>query len=329
MSTDLHLVSPEPSAYCGWHKPLGPYQLESTSNAALRNTSAEHRISTHKNISAAYVFGLFGETMLSLKASLLAAIGALHATHPRFPTVVMLDEAAYLREFAMVEYLRSLAVTIHPVALVPNVSCTGSHAQGGRLAASFSIARVWSLPYRAVLWLDADAVVLRNLDHLLEVMMATPDIVELRTPQKCRTKLSAASTRDARARTFGGAFNAGVWGLKPDTATAESLVRWLRAPTSPFACSIGFQLAATKSCLPRASNRPIFNPLPPLAAHHASPAGALGICVTACVYVRDFTGSLSRHGAHATRSWCSMSAITCVTPSTHAALTPDLALGST
>jgi hypothetical protein len=89
--------------------------------------------------------------------------------------------------------------------------------------------------YRAVLLLDSDLIVRRSLDHVLQTMLARPEIAEARTPEGCLNPISVEPAR-------GNYFNTGVWGVRPDASVFGSLVRFLRSGVSQ--CGIGIQTAA-------------------------------------------------------------------------------------
>ena len=98
--------------------------------------------------------------------------------------------------------------------------------------------------YRAILYLDTDLAVLRNLDHILEDMLESwPLLAQARTPQACRT-LDHPEGDDRLREEALDRWNTGVWAVQPSNAVFRSLVNFLQNGSN-FRCNIGFQGAAT------------------------------------------------------------------------------------
>lgn len=79
-----------------------------------------------------------------------------------------------------------------------------------------------------MLFLDSDTAILRNLDHLLETMLARPSIGELKTPQGCLNQGGALSNP-----------NTGVWGVRPSSTVYSTLLSWMHG--SVIDCHVGMQ----------------------------------------------------------------------------------------
>eukprot|EP00966_Prymnesium_polylepis_P115076 2659759-Prymnesium_polylepis.1 len=76
--------------------------------------------------------------------------------------------------------------------------------------------------------MDSDVAVLRNVDHLLERMLARPVIGELKTPQGCLNEGGAS-----------GAPNTGVWAVRPSAVVFNTLMSWMH--WSMIDCNVGLQ----------------------------------------------------------------------------------------
>ena len=200
--------------------------------------------------SAAFVLSVSGSCATKYKASMLAAAAMLLATRPMYEVCVMLgDECA--DNAALAALIVQLGARPMPLPHLQNVSCRGpkftqglhlerqlNESEGKRKGANYFEAtytklRAWGLTrYRAVLSIDNDVAVLRNLDGLLDTMLARSDEVrELRTPQGCLPQKDAHSY-----------LNTGIWGLRPSDDVWKGMYRELRRGS--FSCGVGDQTAA-------------------------------------------------------------------------------------
>ena len=139
-------------------------------------------------------------------------------------------------------------------------------AFGNFTAASYTKLAIWNLTrYEAVLYLDTDAAVRQNLDHVLRTMLAHPELREIRTLAGCPVQSSVQKPPIAReggsaanahaldgaqlpggstasaTRRFG-TFNTGVWALRPNADLFRRLVAFLQRGS--FRCITGDQSAA-------------------------------------------------------------------------------------
>ena len=199
---------------------------------------------------AAFVLAVSGSCAVKYQASMLAATAMLLATRPAYETVVMLaDECA--DDAALAARIAGLGARPLPLPHLQNVSCRGpKYAQGLHLEvqlnateakrkggnyfeATYTKLRAWGLTrFRAVLSIDNDVAVLRNLDGLLDTMLLNNDEVrELRTPQGCLPQKDAHSY-----------LNTGLWGLRPSGLLWEGMYRELRR--GRFSCGVGDQTSA-------------------------------------------------------------------------------------
>ena len=182
---------------------------------------------------AAYVFSLVGRCDRHIPA-LLAAATLLTATKPVFPLVAMLTPECHSSQASRIQF-----AGIQPILILPprNLNCTGSHKRNGYFAVTFSQYRVFELTqFDAVLLLDSDLAVVRNLDHILLRMLREPRVAQVRTPQACFHSHAVSW--------HGSKLNAGVWGLRPSAETARRFETFLAS--GGYRCAIGIQDAAPK-----------------------------------------------------------------------------------
>lgn len=199
---------------------------------------------------AAYVLAVSGSCAVKYQASMLAAAEMLLATRPAYETVVMLGDECSDNAALAARIVRIGAQPL-PLPHLQNVSCRGpKYVQGLHLEvqlnsteakrkganyfeATYTKLRAWGLTrFRAVLSIDNDVAVLRNLDGLLDTMLLRNDEVrELRTPQGCLPQKDAHSY-----------LNTGVWGLRPSDDVWDGMYRELRR--GRFSCGVGDQTAA-------------------------------------------------------------------------------------
>ena len=163
---------------------------------------------------AAYSFALFGACGASSELTLLTAVSLLLRTRPIFPVLSLLGETCWAKS-ALRRRLERLGAVPVLVPEIQDVRCAGrrfgpdskplpTDQKQSYFDATYSILSVWNLTaYRAVLALDADLIVMRNLDHVLMAMLARPEIAEARTPEGCLDAVSVQPTR-------GNYFNTGV-----------------------------------------------------------------------------------------------------------------------
>ena len=209
----------------------------------------------HSPSDAAYVFALFGACGAGARLNMLTAIGLLMRTSPIFPVIASLGEQCHALP-SLREALAGVGAQVRLQPELQGVRCVGrqygpdSRPLSGNVSTSFftptySILSAWALTqFRAVLLLDSDLAVRRNLDHVLMAMLARPEIAEARTPEGC---LNAISVEPGH----GNYFNTGVWGIRPDANLYADLVSFLRAGS--VQCGIGIR--QRKGLLPPPSHR--------------------------------------------------------------------------
>ena len=192
---------------------------------------------------AAYVYGLVGSACADRhRLSLLTGISVLLATEPVFPVVVMLVGPAAQQDGWLVTQLHALGVKTLNVTAVTGAQCAKPNARSAYFLPTYSLFAAWSLTaFDAVLYLDSDLTVAKNLDHVLRRMLSEPQLREIRTPIGCvgiehergRVGISAPHLMN---------MNVGVWALRPNLRTFQELVRFVRS--GDFECGVGFQQAA-------------------------------------------------------------------------------------
>lgn len=248
-SSCRHPRDATPPPQQGWT----PTSLTGTDHGAAAALDASRLLLSHRAAEgahspsdAAYVFALFGACGAGARLNMLTAIGLLMRTSPIFPVIASLGEQCHALP-SLREALAGVGAQVRLQPELQGVRCVGrqygpdSRPLSGNVSTSFftptySILSAWALTqFRAVLVLDSDLAVRRNLDHVLMAMLARPEIAEARTPEGC---LNAISVEPGH----GNYFNTGVWGVRPDANLYADLVSFLRAGS--VQCGIGIQTAA-------------------------------------------------------------------------------------
>ena len=142
----------------------------------------------------AYAFTLFGACPEATQLSLLASIALLRATSPTFPIVVLATPGCGA---ARLPKLHSLLATLgvrttEPLEAVGPVRCSGNF-WGEGYNTSYEKYAIWAAEeYDALLYLDTDLAVLKNMDHVIRDLLAMPEMnAHALTPDGC----SATSPR--------------------------------------------------------------------------------------------------------------------------------------
>ena len=194
----------------------------------------------------AYAFALVGGCERQ-RVAVLAAADVLRRTRPIFPLLAMLSSDCWEHAHGQTRALLSSEGGLVPIRIpsIEGVRCRGKARRGGFFSETYSIFAMFTLSqYRAILYLDTDLAVLRNLDHILEDMLESwPLLAQARTPQACRT-LDRPEGDDRLREEALDRWNTGVWAVRPSNVVYRSLVNFLQNGSS-FRCSSGFQGAAT------------------------------------------------------------------------------------
>ena len=182
--------------------------------------------------SAVYAVAVFGTPCeLRHQLPLFATVTSLRRTSPRFSVVAMLGGACW-EDSRLAAILGQLGVHRVHVPIIREVKCSNynqSVLSSMRWATSYTIANVWGLTrWAAVLFFDSDVAIVRNVDHLLERMLARPEIGEMKTPQGC-LNVDAAHHFP----------NTGVWAVRPNRTVLSSLRNYMA--TTPIGCRVGLQ----------------------------------------------------------------------------------------
>ena len=135
---------------------------------------------------AAYVFALVGGCERH-ELAILAANELLQATNPVFPVVAMVTpNCSTVSSMQRLQRARITPISVSPVHL-GDVNCSGSfRGPPAHFALTFTIFKAFTLTnYSAVLYLDADLAVMRNLDHLLvDLLRDKSGNAQIWTPQQ-------------------------------------------------------------------------------------------------------------------------------------------------
>merc|ERR1719223_294230 len=233
---------------------LIPPPARMAKGAGLRDTREAQRTSA-----GAYAYWLGGACGASHQLQLVASLRSLLRSRPIFPVLVLLGSACFESK-PLMEELDLLRVHTRRSIGIPGVRCkkmrlppsTQLYARPAHLVdsargsgfgiqpsatasyfdATWSVLEIWNqTQYDALLYMDSDVAVVRNLDHVLKTMLASPALDEFRTPQGCCPAGAAAHY-----------LNTGVWGVRPTTAVFDGLSAGLRDGSQK--CGIGFQTAA-------------------------------------------------------------------------------------
>ena len=180
----------------------------------------------------AYAFTLFGACPEATQLSLLASIALLRATAPTFPIVVLATPGCGAARLPKLHALLATlgATTTEPREAVGPVRCSGNF-WGEGYNTSYEKYAIWAAEkYDALLYLDTDLAVLKNMDHVIRDLLAMPEMnAHALTPDGC-----GGNVRHA--------FNTGVWGVRPNRTLYRTLVNYLRGTRIP--CQLGEQTAS-------------------------------------------------------------------------------------
>jgi hypothetical protein len=189
----------------------------------------------------AYVFVLWGSSAQRNETfdEVLGAVIALNDTQPVYDIVVLLTEAWAALEWP-IAVLHSVGAKVGTVRNVDSVRCSGRFARGKEyLASSYTIYAIWTLEqYRAVLYMDTDSQVMRNVDHLFQAMLARPEVRQMGFSPRCY-RVHAAEMQQCTC-SYG--MNTGVWMVRPSYEIFEQLMNMVRTGQPRFMCHIGFQV---------------------------------------------------------------------------------------
>ena len=190
----------------------------------------------------AYVFALTGTCSSVHVARTLTAVDVLRATRPWYPVTCMVSEAC-LTNPALRDALADARLPALPVKPVTAIGCakssTRQRGDRGRdsryFDRTYTKLHVWNLTkYDAVLYLDSDVGVLRNLDHVLHRLLSNSSAGwrEARTGQGCMYPHSSIPY-----------INTGVWGVRPSASVHRDLLAFVASGASAT-CYDGDQSAA-------------------------------------------------------------------------------------
>ena len=183
------------------------YSIARPKLSALSNAS---RVTSQH---ATYVFGLVGACSKDHSATMLAAISLLQRTAPKFPVNAMLSEAP-AGYTSLLHQLAVMGVGVINVTSIMDVNCSNPNERTLYFFPTYTIFRIWSLvQYDAVLYLDADLAVIRNVDHVLETLLRNPSLDEIRTPIACTDGMAG--------------FNTGVWAVRPSRRAGEAVAAFV------------------------------------------------------------------------------------------------------
>ena len=187
---------------------------------------------------AAYAFAVLGSCALELQAQAIAAMTLLQRQQPRFPLVAMLSASCFaaVRLHAV---LSEMDVRPHTVPAELSEAWSVRHRCVGKAditlrlpphktsshsyRAMYDKLSVWNLTdYKALLFLDSDLAVLRPLDHVLEEMVARPEVGQAIAQDGCYP-ISPSSR----------GLNLGVWGVRPSALLFRSLFNLVKVARLP------------------------------------------------------------------------------------------------
>ena len=183
----------------------------------------------------AYVFSLFGTCSRTHMAMLLTSVDVLRASAPRHPIVAMLSPNCATEETRALLMSQSITPLCVPRINLASVRCEDqSRQRKGYFVEHFTKLNLFGLRgLDSAFYLDSDAVVLKNVDSVLDRMLANPAIREARTPQGCMEAYAGRRW-----------LNTGVWGVKPNATLLKGLLAWLG--TGQSKCFDGDQSAAER-----------------------------------------------------------------------------------
>lgn len=218
------------------------------------------RVTSEASLVGAYGFALVNGCD-HYQQSLLAAATTLMHTQPRHPVLALLTQKCWEHAGgAMREQLRGAGLRPVLIETISDMKCMGKAARGGYFTSQYSTLAIFNLTeFRAILMLDTDISVVRNIDHVLDEMLRRPRLAQIRTPQSCRSldiPVHAYGTRQpgggmcqtrdgCRSRDLSAAekWNGGVWGVSPRADVYREIRAFLRS--GKYGCSVGLQNAAT------------------------------------------------------------------------------------
>ena len=208
---------------------------------ARPNAGATDASSSMQDSPAAYAFAILGRCDAMLEAQLIASTTILNRTRPRFPLISLVGCEDPGKNAALCRRLQHAGIrpVVIDVRALTSKPCRGKYWDLGRNKSysfrhTMGTLALWNLTrYQVLLFIDSDAAVLRNVDHIIEMMLGRPEVGHAVAVDGCPTLSAAAASSQ---------INTGVWAVRPSQTAYRSLTDFWRGSMVP--CELGDQTVA-------------------------------------------------------------------------------------